>query len=350
MVHREDQVCAFLVALEREIVLLGKELGRVPVSTVYLGGGTPTSLTAKQLTRILEVVAKTFPLIPQVEITVEASPDTVTGPVLNDLRKAGVNRLSIGAQSFDESVWEHLGRAGNILATRTAIEQARHVGFENINIDLMYGLPEQSMESWQQSLMEVITLTPTHVSCYALTLEEGTRFHSAHLRGEIRVGDLELETTMYQSAASYLTDAGYHQYEISNYCQFGYECRHNLRYWTSQDYWGLGPSAQSFIGVVRFGNVENLTKYCKHLQHQELPLGSFEVLSKHQADRERVVFGLRLVMGLNLQGLEQLTHDDHWRSVVQRLIEEGFLCDEGRTLRLTEDGRRLADSVAVQLL
>jgi oxygen-independent coproporphyrinogen-3 oxidase len=350
MVHREDRVHAFLVALEQEIVLLTKELGKVPVSTVYVGGGTPTSLSAKQLVRILEVVGQTFHLIPKVEITVEASPDTVTVAALDDLRKAGVNRLSIGAQSFDETVWEHLGRLGNILGTRTAIEHARHVGFQNINLDLMYGLPGQSLESWQQSLKEVIALNPTHVSCYALTIEKGTRFHHAHQRGEIRVGDLDLENMMYQSAASALTDAGYHQYEVSNYSQSGYECRHNLRYWNSQNFLGLGPSAQSHIAAVRFGNVEDLSEYCRHLHHHELPLASVEVMSKHQVDRERVVFGLRLVNGLDFRGLDQLACDDHWRSVVYQLVEEGFLSNDGMTLRLTEYGRRFADSVAVQLL
>jgi len=350
LVHREDLVCAFLLALEREILSLGKELRKVPVSTVYLGGGTPTSLSATQLVRILDVVGKTFHLIPHVEISVEASPDTVTVPVLQELRKAGVNRLSLGAQSFDESVWGHLGRSGNILATRTAIEQARHVGFQNINLDLMYGLPDQTLESWQQSLKEVIALNPTHVSCYALTLEEGTRFHRAHQKGEICVGDHDLENTMFQSAASTLTEAGYHQYEVSNYCQSGYACRHNLRYWTNQDYLGLGPSAQSHIGAVRFGNVGNLSEYGRRLHDQDLPIASFEVMPKHQAERERVVFGLRLVNGIDLGGLEPLAFDDHWRRVAHQLVEEGFLCNDGRTLRLTEYGRRFADSVAIQLL
>ena len=350
MVHREELVRAYLIALEREIRLWGKELGAVPVSTVYLGGGTPTSLNAKQLLSILEVVSQNFPLSPQVEISVEASPDTVELPVLQELQKAGVNRLSIGAQSFDESVWVNLGRSGNIQATRTALEQARQVGFRNISLDLMYGLPGQSPESWQQSLKEIIALNPTHVSCYALTVEEGTRFHSAQHRGDIHVGDPDVENLMCQNAVSALKNAGYHQYEVSNYCQFGHECRHNLRYWTGQDYLGLGPSAQSRIGTVRFGNVDNLSEYGRRLGDQEIPLASVEVMSKKQADRERVVFGLRLVNGVDIQGLEQLAGDEQWRLVVQQLIEEGLLCNEEKTIRLTPYGRRFADSVAVQLL
>lgn len=350
MVHREDLVRTFLLALEREITVYGKELGKTPVSTIYLGGGTPTSLNAKQLGGILEAVDKAFAVMPHAEISIEASPDTVRVPLLLELRKMGVNRLSLGAQSFDQSVWEYLGRSGSIQATKTAIEHAEQVGFQNINLDLMYGLPAQSLESWKQSLREVIALNPSHVSCYALALEEGTRFHSAHTRGEIRVGDPDLENAMGQGAALTLGEAGYTHYEVSNFCQPGYECRHNLRYWTSLDYLGLGPSAQSHIGGVRFGNVENLSEYCRRLYDHELPLGSFEVMSEQQADRERVVFGLRLIDGIDMKGLEQSVCDDRWRLVVQQLIDQGFLCDEEKILKLTEYGRRFADSVAVQLL
>ena len=349
-IHREDLVRNFLLALEQEIGLLAQILGDLPVSSVYVGGGTPTSLTSRQLVRILEVLAEQFHLTPQVEVTVEASPDTVTLPVLKALRQAGVNRLSLGAQTFDQTVWVRLGRSGNIPATRMAIEYARLVGFQNINVDLMYGLPDQTLESWQQSLTEVTLLNPTHVSCYALTLEEGTQFHMAALRGEIQVGQLELENTMYETAISYLTTAGYEQYEISNYCQPGNSCRHNLRYWTGQDYLGMGPSAQSYIGNVRFGNIDNLREYCRDLGQKELPLASIETLTPPQADRERVVFALRLVRGLNLQNLEEVPRDPHWWSAVQQLVDDGLLCDEGSTLRLTANGRRFADSVAVDLL
>ena len=349
-VHREDQVCQFLHALEAEIAVWGRGLGNPRVSTVYLGGGTPTSLTPKQLEKIFDAVAKEFHLVPKVEVTVEASPDTVSWSGLKVLHQAGVNRLSLGAQSFDESEWNHLGRSGNILAIRTAIELARKAGLDNINLDLMFGLPDQTLESWQYSLSEVVALNPTHVSCYALTLEEGTRFYEAHRRGEISVGDVDLENTMCRDALSHLTEAGYRQYEISNYCRPGYECRHNFRYWTNQEYLGLGPSAQSYIGSVRFGNVENLTEYCRRLRQHELPLAAVELLSKQQVIRERVVFGLRLIKGLDLEVVEELVRDHHSQLVVQQLIKDDLLCHEKGTLRFTQKGRQFADSVAVQLM
>ena len=350
MVHREDLVRAFLLSLEREILLVGRELGMVSVSTVYVGGGTPTSLTSTQLASILEMLHKTFCLTPDVEISVEGSPDTVSESGLRELQKAGVSRLSLGAQSFDESVWKHLGRSGNISAIRTAVKKARHAGFENINLDLIYGLPDQTVESWEQSLKEVIALDPAHVSCYALTLEEGTRFFHAQQKGELCIGNPDLENTMYQVAAHTLSDAGFQQYEVSNYCRPGYECRHNLRYWTNADYWGFGPSAQSHIRAVRFGNVENLAEYIRRLEDRNLPFDSVEMLSHQQADRERVVFGLRLLNGLNVESLGSLACDDDWTRVVYQLMERGLLSDKGGRLRLTEYGRRFADSVALELL
>ena len=350
LVHREDLVCAFLGALEQEMVLFGRELGNIPVTTVYLGGGTPTSLKANQLVGILDVVRKNFQLVPQAEITIEASPDTLTKHGLQEFKKAGINRVSMGVQTFDRTVWEHLGRSGHTLATKTAVELARHVGFQNVNLDLMYGLPEQTLGSWQESLQEVIALTPTHVSCYALTLEEGTRFFAEYQRGENGVGDPDEENAMYQRSLSTLTSAGYRQYEVSNYGLPGFECRHNVRYWKGKDYVGFGPSAQSHIGMARFGNVENLSEYCRKLHQHDLPLSSIEVMSKQQADREQVVFGLRLVDGVDLRDVEPLHADNHWRVVLDQLEEEGLLHHEGKTLRLTEYGRRFADSVAVQLL
>ena len=350
LVHREELVRAFLEALERELVLFGRELGNIPVTTVYVGGGTPTSLNPHQLVNILEVVRKNFQLVPQVEITIEAAPDTVTKHGLQELQNAGFTRLSMGAQTFDGSVWEHLGRSGHTLGTRTAVDLARHVGFQNINLDLMYGLPEQTLGSWEESLQEVIALTPTHVSCYALTVEEGTQFFEARKRGDFPAGDPDEENSMYQKSLSTLTAVGYCQYEISNYGLPGFECRHNLRYWKGEDYIGLGPSAQSHIGNARFGNVENLSVYCRNLDQHQLPLASMEVMSQQQADRERVVFGLRLVNGVELCDVETLQADDHWRVVLDQLVEEGLLHHKGKALRLTEYGRRFADSVSVQLL
>ena len=349
-IHRESLVDDFLDALEKEIELYGKPLGSVPVSTIYFGGGTPTALAPRQLVKVLECVAKVFPLQSQVEITLEASPDSISKQSLEFLRRAGVSRLSLGAQSFENAEWEPLGRSGDILDTQSAVQWASEAGFQNISLDLIYGLPMQTLESWQRSLRQTVALNPTHVSCYALTIEEGTKFYRDHLRDELFEGSADLQQAMQALAVSYLSDWGYQRYEISNFCRPGYGCRHNLKYWSGQSYLGLGPSAQSYVGGVRFGNIENLHEYCRQLGENELPLSRIESLSKNQTYRERVIFGLRLVEGLDLRVIQDLAQDVTWRSRVNELINNGLLSEEGSVLRLTEVGRCFADSVAVELM
>ena len=349
-IHRESLVDDFLDALEKEIELYGQQLAAVPVSTIYFGGGTPTVLAPRQLVKMLEGIAKVFPVQSQVEITVEASPDSISQQGLEVLREAGVNRLSLGAQSFEKAEWEPLGRSGSILDIRSAVQWASEAGFQNINLDLIYGLPKQTLESWQCSLRETVELNPTHVSCYALTIEEGTKFYRDHLRDELCEGSVDLQQAMQAQAVAYLSDKGYRQYEISNFCRPGYGCRHNLRYWSGQGYLGLGPSAQSYVGGVRFGNVENVHEYGRQLGENELPLSRIEGLSKNQTDRERVIFGLRLVEGLDLRVVQDLAQDVTWRSAVNRLVNNGLLSKEGSFLKLTEVGRSFADSVAVELM
>lgn len=349
-IHREDLVRDYLAALEQEIVLYGRELGHVPVTSIYFGGGTPTSLAPDELMGILEYLSKAFPIEPHAEMTVEASPDTVSKRSLEILLNGGVNRLSVGLQSFDESEWEKLGRSGCQGANRSAIECAHEAGFQNISVDLMYGLPGQTLESWQRSLTQAVDLAPTHVSCYALMIEEGTRFHRDYFRSDLCDGLPCLQNSMEELAVAYLSDSGYRRYEISNFCQPRFECQHNMRYWSGQHYLGLGPSAQSYVGGVRFGNVEDLREYGRQLSRKAFPVTGLEPVTRNQADRERVVFGLRMIEGVNLQDVHHLARDLNWRMAVNELIKDGLLCEEDRSLRLTEVGRRVADSVAVQLL
>ena len=349
-IHRESLVDEYLDALEKEIELYGEKLGSVPVSTIYFGGGTPSSLAPCQLVKVLECVANVFPFHSNVEITLEASPDSISKQSLEVLREAGVSRLSLGAQSFEESEWKPLGRSGDIQDSRSAVQWASEAGFQNISLDLIYGLPKQTLESWQRSLQQAVELNPTHVSCYALTLEEGTQFYRDHLRDELFEGSADLQHAMQALAVSYLSDTGYQRYEISNFCRPGYACRHNVKYWSGHSYLGLGPSAQSYVGGVRFGNVENVHEYGRQLGRNEFPLTRIESLSKNQTDRERVVFGLRLVEGLDLRVVQDLADDVTWRSTVNGLIKKGLLSEEDSFLRLTEVGRCFADSVAVELM
>jgi len=351
-IHREDRVQAYLSALESEFALyaLDETICRRPVSTVYVGGGTPTVLSPEQLLFIFSLIKKVFSLQTGAEITVEATPDTLTPENLHGFHKLGVTRLSMGAQSFEETEWKRLGRSGCCEMTMASVALAHSSGFQNVNFDLMYGLPGQTLESWWTTLEKAVQLSPTHLSCYALTIEEGTQFSVDRRRGTLEDGNPLMENAMEDFAISFLADAGYQRYEISNYAQSGFHCRHNLRYWQGLDYLGLGPSAQSYVGGIRFGNIGDLGRYGQCLRNGAFPYAEVEALSPRQINRERVVFGLRLMEGLPLQEVNELTLDQHWQATVNRFIQEGILCQTQTSLKLTALGRRFVDSVAVELL
>ena len=351
-IHREDGAQAYLAALERELALyaLDETICQRPVSTMYVGGGTPTVLSSEQLSFIFTLIKKVFSLQAGVEITVEATPDTVTAENLHGFRELGVTRLSMGAQSFEETEWKRLGRSGWCDTIMASVDLAHSSGFQNVNLDLMYGLPEQTLESWQTTLEKAVQLSPTHLSCYALTIEEGTRFSVDRRRGMLEDSNPLMENAMEELAVSFLAGAGYQRYEISNYAQSGFRCRHNLRYWQGLDYLGLGPSAQSYVNGVRFGNIEDLGRYSQCLENGALPYADVESLSTRQINRERVVFGLRLMEGLPLQELEAFPRDHQWQSSINRFLQEGVLCQTQTSLKLTALGRRFVDSVAIELL
>ena len=350
--YHEQRAENFVKALVNEITYYARRgyFHCFPVSTVYFGGGTPTLLRDKQLIEILHVIAEEFPLNPKVEITIEADPSTVTETNLQSVFLMGVNRISFGMQSFEEEEWSQLGRSGGMNALSHAIELAKCIGFSNVNVDLMYGLPKQTSKSWLQSLKKTVEFRPQHVSCYALTLEEGTKFYRDVQRGELETFDQEFETLMQEDAISYLAEKGYRQYEVSNFSLPGMECQHNLRYWSGKDYLGIGPSAQSYVRGMRFGNVSEIGAYEKLLNRGELPLESLDALSSEEQARERVIFGLRLNRGISVDAVAQIDNDGKSQYAVKRMIDTGLLTLECNYLKTTATGRRHLDSIAVQLV
>ncbi len=350
-IHRSDRVQRYLEAIDREIRLHGtvRTLAGRRLTTVYVGGGTPTTLQAGQLVDILGRVRRTFDLVPGAEITVEAHPETVTEEGLSLLADAGVNRISVGAQSMDANELRQVGRRTSAHMTRAAVEMARQAGMANINLDLIYGLPGQTLQAWSRSLEAALTLNPTHLSCYALTIEEHTGLDLAIRRGDRVEPDPELQNAMEQHAVGRLADAGFERYEISNFSQPGFVCRHNLLYWQGEDYLGVGPSAQSYVAGRRFGNVADLAAYADQLHAGRLPFSGLERLSPERRKREAVVFGLRLVNGIDATAIPTGKGGPDWSASLERLTARGWLEERGGRLRLTEMGRRFADSVAVEL-
>ena len=350
-IGRTERIASFLSALERELRLYGGQdllQGRM-LQSIYFGGGTPTVIPARRLASLLSLIHATFPTDSTVEITVEAHPATVTADDVSILAEAGFNRISFGVESMNDTDLGPIGRPGTVQDTRTAVAAAKAAGFANINLDVMYGLPGQTLESWTETLHSLLDLDPSHLSCYALTIEEGTKLAHDIARGIVPAPDDSLQVDMDMAAKDILATAGFVQYELSNYAKPGFACRHNLLHWTDGDYLGLGPSAQSYVNGVRFGNIADLTAYADRLGKSILPVSERTLLSPSEQQRDALVFGLRLVDGVPTHAIDSGSIQSEPRRELGRLIAQGLVEKGAGRVRLTPLGQRYADTVAKDL-
>lgn len=350
-IHRPRAADTFVSSLLTEMRLYGEQrpFGEQPLNSIYFGGGTPTTLAPQQLITLLSTTKRIFGLAHDAEVTVEAHPESVTSEGLAQLHEAGFTRISFGAESMDQQELQQVGRPGSVLNTIQVVAAAREAGFIDINLDLMYGLPGQTIDTWAASLQAVSALAPTHLSCYALTIEEGTRLQMAVQQDMVPAPDEVLQNEMEDLAEEMLNQAGYNRYEISNYSRPGYASRHNCLHWTGGQYLGLGPSAQSYVGGRRFGNVSDLAVYNQALDNGALAVEESEQLAPADDLCERIVFGLRMTDGISLADRGALARPELLRKI-EELIADDLLNRRGERISLTAPGRRYADSIAVDLL
>jgi oxygen-independent coproporphyrinogen-3 oxidase len=321
--------------------------------TIFFGGGTPSLLSVSQITRLLHACYTAFMVDSDAEITLEANPGTLDQQRLEGIRAAGVNRLSMGAQSFDTELLKTLGRIHSPEEISQAVHFARAAGFTSINLDFMFGLPGQTMQHWRETLDRALDLRPEHFSLYSLIIEEGTPFYTWTQEGRITPGDEDLCADMYEYADECLADAGYRNYEISNWALPGHESRHNLTYWQNLPYIGIGAGAYSFFGGRRFSNVREPVEYIKLLKAQQLPVAESEEVERTQAMAETAFLALRTAMGLHLPTFERRFSQPFAEFVGNRLrtVEEaGLLEHEESWLRLSKRGRLLGNAVFLRLL
>jgi oxygen-independent coproporphyrinogen-3 oxidase len=346
-IAQPDRMQLFHSALIQEISLYRRQgsLDGRTLQSIYFGGGTPTSLTADQLAALLTLIRATWPTSVTAEITVEAHPSSVSEHDLTILSEAGFNRISFGAESMTDKDFASIGRFGRAQDTAAAVQAACRAGFSNINLDLMYGLPGQSLQDWIHTVESLLTMAPTHISCYALTIEEGTRLAQDIARNLVLPPDDMLQVDMESAAERVLAEAGFSRYEISNYAKAEYACRHNLLYWTGGEYLGLGPSAQSYLQGIRFGNVADLDTYAARLNDNRLPITDHTILSVPERQRDALVFGLRLLRGVPRKVIKAAERDHQ----IDALVAKGLLDADHDRVRLTSLGRRYADTVAEQL-
>ena len=331
-----------------EVRLARRVLGDVdlPVSTVFVGGGTPTLLPPADLAAVLAATAGEFGLAPDVEVTTESNPDSVTRWDLEELRESGFTRVSFGMQSAQPHVLATLDRTHDPLRVPAAVEWARSAGFEQVSLDLIYGTPGESLADWQASLDAALACEPDHVSAYALIVEDGTALARRVRRGELPAPDDDDLADKYLAADERLGAAGLGWYEVSNWARDeAARCRHNVRYWTGADWWGVGPGAHSHVGGVRWWNVRHPAAYAERLAGGDSPAHGREVLAPEQRRVERVLLETRLDTGLDAGIL-----DETGRAAVPGLVDRGLLVDDGGALVLTLPGRLLADAVVRDLL
>jgi oxygen-independent coproporphyrinogen-3 oxidase len=323
------------------------------VTSLFFGGGTPTTLPFPDLVRLLEASREFFQIAPQAEITVEANPATIPQTDLSLLVNAGFNRISIGVQSFDPKELEFLARVHNVDEVDLTVHRAREAGFDNLSLDLMYGLPGQSLEQWNASLQKALNHEPEHISAYNLTIEPNTRFHKLFHQGAWRLPDEDHQLTLYRHTIKTLTEAGYRHYEISNYARDGRECRHNLLYWDNGDYLGLGAGAASYLKGERRKNQLLPSRYIREVEEKGSAVDSREQLEPRHAMGETVMLGLRQMQGLDLDRFEQrfqVSWSDLFGETVDRLQEQNLVSLKDRKLTLSERGLALADSVILEFL
>jgi oxygen-independent coproporphyrinogen III oxidase len=306
--------------------------------TIYFGGGTPTALTTAQLEFLLEGFRERLDLSSLEEWTIEANPGSVSARKATLLRRLGVTRISLGVQSWDDGLLKLLGREHSARQAEQSFRLLRTAGFSNINIDLMFGLPGQTIEQWRLTLEKTIALRPDHISAYCLTYEEDTEFFLRHARGEFRQ-DVDADAESFEVAMSILENAGYEHYEISNYARRGFSSVHNRAYWLGKDYLGIGPSAVSTIGMRRWQNVSDYHAYIDRVLSGQSPRASTENLTDEMKRTERVALSLRTRDGVSAADLK------HFAQQRNEFIALGLLRESNGNLMLTTKGKTVADSV-----
>jgi len=339
----------YVDALLGEIALAESNLGDGQVlSTVFFGGGTPTLLAANDVARILARLRDGFGLTADAEVTIEANPESVNAALLDQLREAGVNRISFGMQSAQPHVLAVLDRThtpGNVAA---AVQAARRSGFEQVSLDLIYGAPGESVHDWQQSVAAALLLEPNHVSAYALIVEPGTRLANQVARGELTAPDDDDQAAKYELADAMLSAAGFTWYEVSNWAKDeASQCRHNLAYWRGANWWGFGPGAHSHVDSVRWWNVKHPRAYVDRLATGGVPAAAREVLNAPTRHIEDVMLRARLSEGLAMSRLSEPERAASEELVAEGLLDRGQWADD--VVVLTDQGRLLADLVVRRL-
>lgn len=343
----------YVDVLIKELTFYKQEYSQYRIHTIFLGGGTPTVLPAKQLGRIMDTVFSNYNVANDAEITIEANPGTINLSIDKELIAMDINRISLGVQAFQNRLLSSLGRIHTVETFLKNYLELRDVGFRNINVDLMFSLPEQSLLDWKSTLEAMTALQADHISCYSLIIEQGTKFQQYYDNGLLHLPEEQLDRQMYELAKKYLTQSGYEQYEISNFSKPDMQCRHNLVYWRDEEYIGFGLSAHSFFNLERFHNTGDLRKYlsCKN----KIPSlrEEIEKLALKDQYAEFMFLGLRMMQGICTAHFQKRFGQSVWEiygDVLDKLQEQKLICQQDGRIMLTSRGIDISNLVFTEFL
>lgn len=346
--EEDNQIFSYISALYQEVTAYSRKLKKSNIKTIYLGGGTPTILSGVQIYNILEFCKDKFAIDRNAEITIEANPGTVDGEKIKLLIESGINRLSLGAQSFNNIFLKKLGRIHNAQDIIDSYSLAREIGFSNINIDIMFALPDQTTEDLQATLKKAVSLKPDHLSLYNLTIKPGTEYYKEYKRGKLKLPTEDEEFDMYNWAINFLEESGFEHYEIANFARPHKRSMHNLIYWQNKPYLGIGAGAYSFIRGYRYMNYENPTRYIKEVMSGKLPIDNGEKLSSRKRMIETIILGLRTNDGVSYKKFKTrfgINLNYIFSKQINKLVNSGLLQKDNYKIKLTNKGIFLANTV-----
>lgn len=343
---------AYIEALNKEIISLREKHNNLEINTIFIGGGTPSVLESDELECLLKEVAK-LNMAKDIEYSMECNPGNLTEEKLEVMKKYGVNRISMGLQAKQDNLLKGLGRIHNYKTFKENFLLAKKVGFNNINVDLMFGLPNQRLNEWEETLREIISLEPAHISAYSLIIEEGTAFYNLYENDKLKLPTEEEERKMYHLAKKILEENGFNQYEISNYAKEGKECRHNLAYWNMDNWIGVGSAAASYINGKRIKNISSVEKYINSINEKREAVEEIINNSKNDNMEEFMFMGLRKINGIDENEFKNrfsMNINDVYGEILNKYIDEGLLIRESGRIFLSEKGIEISNIIMADFL
>lgn len=349
----DEYIEPYFDALKKEIINKAKDFIHYQIKTIFIGGGTPSVVNSIKIFEIINILNKHYNLCNDAEISIEANPGTLSIPKLKMYKESGVNRLSLGLQSFDDSILNFIGRIHTKDDFLHSFYNARNIGFVNINVDLMFGIYNQTIESVKNDIKNIIDLDIQHVSAYSLKVEENTEFYRLLDTGVIKQVDDEIDRSMYWYIRDELIKNGYIHYEISNFSKLNFECIHNMQYWTLGEYIGFGSGAHSNIENKRFSNIKNISNYIKNVNNSLYNLDINENIVKNERISEYIILGLRLINGININEFNFKFNIDfikYYSDTLSKLKNDGLINIEKSKISLTSKGLDFANRVFVEFI